>query len=114
MEERILKKQVFDHEMEEIVKKFANFKDLKKPVTYVENGLGSWYTCVLFPGMEPTNNPGEQAMREHVLMRRSLVCSDRKKAQITISILHLCLPPGNYKEKIWKHVVYEKQIFFIR
>lgn len=70
MEERILKKQVFDYEMDELVKKFANFKDLKKPITYIENGLGSWYTCVLFPGMEPTNNLGEQAMREHVLMRK--------------------------------------------
>jgi transposase len=70
MEERILKKQIFDREMEDLVLKFANFKDLKKPVTYIENGLGSWYTCLLFPGMEPTNNLGEQAMREHVLMRK--------------------------------------------
>ncbi len=70
MEERILKKQVFDRKMEELVLKFANYKDLKKPMTYIENGLGSWYTCLLFPGMEPTNNLGEQAMREHVLMRK--------------------------------------------
>ncbi|VVB87759.1 Transposase IS66 family protein [uncultured archaeon] len=70
MEERILKKKILDREMENLVLKFANFKDLKKPVTYIENGLGSWYTCLLFPGMEPTNNLGEQAMREHVLMRK--------------------------------------------
>ncbi len=70
MEERMLKKRIFDQEMENLVLKFANFKDLKKPVTYIENGIGSWYTCLLFPGMEPTNNLGEQAMREHVLMRK--------------------------------------------
>jgi transposase len=70
MEERIPKKQIFDHEMEELLKKFTNFKDLKKPLTYIKNGLGSWYTCVLFSGMEPTNNLGEQAMREHVIMRK--------------------------------------------
>jgi transposase len=70
MEERILKKKIFDQEMEELVLKFINFKDLKKPVTYIQNGLGSWYTCLIFPGMEPTNNLGEQAMREHVIMRK--------------------------------------------
>ncbi len=70
MEERILKKKIFDQEMEELVLKFVTFKGLKKPLTYIENGLGSWYTCLIFPGMEPTNNLGEQAMREHVLMRK--------------------------------------------
>ncbi len=70
IEERILKKQVFDREMEELVLKFSNYKNLTKPITYIENGLGNWYTCLLFLGMEPTNNLGEQAMREHVLMRK--------------------------------------------
>jgi hypothetical protein len=28
------------------------------------------YTCLLYPGMEPTNNLEEQAMREHVIMRK--------------------------------------------
>jgi len=32
--------------------------------------LGDWYTCLLYPGMEPTNNLSEQVIREHVLMRK--------------------------------------------
>ncbi len=50
--------------------KLSGFKEIGKPLTYIRNGLGCWYTCLLYPGMEPTNNLGEQAMREHVLMRK--------------------------------------------
>ena len=54
--------------------RYGQFEELKKPVTYIRNGLGSWYTCVLHPGMEPTNNLGEQAMREHVIIRKIIGC----------------------------------------
>ncbi len=37
---------------------------------YIRNGLGYWYTCLLYPGMEPTDNLSEQVIREHVLMRK--------------------------------------------
>jgi hypothetical protein len=44
--------------------------DLQKPVEYIRNGLGSWFTCLLYPGIEPTNNLAEQAIREHVVIRK--------------------------------------------
>jgi len=56
--------------MAELVEHFSPFKDLKKPITYIRNGLENWYTCLLYPGMEPTNNLSEQVIREHVLMRK--------------------------------------------
>lgn len=74
MDERISQKAVFEVELEEIVYRFDGFKELKKPLTYIRNGFGSWYTCLLYPGMEPTNNMGEQAMREHVIMRKIIGC----------------------------------------
>ena len=37
---------------------------------YIENGLGNWFTCLLYPGMEPTNNLGEQTIRESVIIRK--------------------------------------------
>jgi len=33
----------------------GEFKELKEPLTYIKNGMGSWYTCLLYPGMEPIN-----------------------------------------------------------
>jgi transposase len=70
MEERKQQKKVWDREMAELAEQFSKFTELKKPVTYIRNGLGNWYTCLLYPGMEPTNNLSEQVIREHVLMRK--------------------------------------------
>jgi len=74
LSEREKQKTVFDNEMKDIVEKYRMFKELQKPTKYLQNGLGKWYTCLLFPGMEPTNNLGEQAMREHVIMRKIIGC----------------------------------------
>jgi len=74
MSERRKQKTLFDHKMEEIVEKYSRYKDLDKATTYLKNGLGKWYTCLLYPGMEPTNNLGEQAIREHVIMRKIIGC----------------------------------------
>jgi len=73
-DERVSMKKKLDKDMEVLVKKYESFKELSKPVTYIRNGLGKWHTCILYPGMEPTNNLGEQAMREHVIIRKIIGC----------------------------------------
>jgi len=74
MEERERMKPHFDTSIEDLAERYSGCDELKKPLTYIKNGLGQWYTCVLHPGMEPTNNLGEQAMREHVIMRKIIGC----------------------------------------
>jgi len=74
IEERREKKIVFEKELEDVAVKYSDFKELEKPLTYLKNGFGCWYTCMLYPGMEPTNNLGEQAMREHVIIRKIIGC----------------------------------------
>ena len=73
-DERLSLKKKFDKDMEDLVKKYDSFKELSTPVTYIRNGLGKWNTCLLFPGMAPTNNLGEQAIREHVIIRKIIGC----------------------------------------
>jgi hypothetical protein len=63
-------KDIWDQELVELVEKYSKFKELQKPVKYIKFGQGCWYTCLLYPGMEPTNNLGEQAIREHVVIRK--------------------------------------------
>lgn len=70
MDNRISQKDEFDCAMEQLVCKYNDKKELHKPITYIRNGLGKWYTCLLYPGMEPTNNLGEQAIRESVIVRK--------------------------------------------
>lgn len=70
IEERERKKNIWEKEMEDLVKRYESDKKLHKPLTYIQNGLGKWYTCLSYPGMEPTNNLGEQAIRESVIVRK--------------------------------------------
>ena len=70
MDSRMAMKMVFDRRMEDLVRRYDSHQDLHKPVEYIHNGLGSWFTCLLYPGMEPTNNLAEQSIREHVVIRK--------------------------------------------
>lgn len=79
MDERIKQKSSFEKEMKETVEKYREYEELTEPVVYIKNGLGKWYTCLLYPGMEPTNNLGEQAIREHVIMRKIIGCFRSEK-----------------------------------
>jgi len=70
MKIRRKQKDIWDEEIAEVVENYRCFDELQKPLKYIKFGLGCWYTCLLYPGMEPTNNLGEQAIREHVIMRK--------------------------------------------
>ena len=70
MDDRRSMKEKYDTRIEEIVKRYDPIGELHKPVEYIRNGLGSWFTCLLYKGMEPTNNLAEQAIREHVVIRK--------------------------------------------
>ncbi|MEM4835440.1 MAG: IS66 family transposase [Ferroplasma sp.] len=70
MDDRRSMKEKYDTRIEEIVKRYDPISELHKPVEYIRNGLGSWFTCLLYKGMEPTNNLAEQAIREHVVIRK--------------------------------------------
>jgi len=43
---------------------------LRKVGVYLRNGMGSWLTFLRRPGVEPTNNHGERALREAVVIRK--------------------------------------------
>lgn len=74
MDERTRLKEDHDRNIKALARRYRKFKELEKPVGYIRGGLGKWYTCFLYPGMEPTNNLGEQAMREHVIIRKIIGC----------------------------------------
>jgi transposase len=69
-DERIKQKVKLDNQLARLVTKYKQYPELKKAITYLENGLGNWFTCLLYPGMEPTNNLAEQTIRESVIYRK--------------------------------------------
>jgi len=70
MKERQQQKEVWDKELQRFVDEYIEYLDVRKVVKYLENGLGCWYTCLLYPGMHPTNNLAEQSIREHVIVEK--------------------------------------------
>jgi hypothetical protein len=43
---------------------------VKKFVAKIENGFDYWFTFIPVPGVEPTNNRAERALREQVVQRK--------------------------------------------
>lgn len=70
MEKRVRQKKIWDDELQTLVNENLQYLDVRVKAQYIQNGLGCWYTCLLYPGMQPTNNLAEQAIREHVIMRK--------------------------------------------
>jgi transposase len=70
MVERRRMKEQWDQELKDLVERYDDSIHTRHLVTYLKNGLGCWHTCLLYPGMPPTNNLGEQAIREHVIIRK--------------------------------------------
>ena len=46
------------------------YKELRTVRTKIENGFEHWFTCILYPEVEPTNNRAERMLREQVVLRK--------------------------------------------
>lgn len=56
--------------LQKLVAYYSMYEELKSVVKYTGFHIESWFTCVRFPGVEPTNNYAEQAIRETVMVRK--------------------------------------------
>ncbi len=45
---------------------------VQKFIGKINNGFEYWFTFVINPGVEPTNNRAERALRPHVVLRKIL------------------------------------------
>jgi transposase len=45
-------------------------ENVRKLIGKISNGFEYWFTFVIQPGVEPTNNRAERAIREHVVIRK--------------------------------------------
>jgi transposase len=54
-----------------ITGEYVNEK-LRKLIGKISNGFEYWFTFVIHPGVEPTNNRAERALREQVILRKIL------------------------------------------
>jgi transposase len=54
-----------------IMKEYVSEKVIKF-IGKISNGFEYWFTFIIHPGVEPTNNRAERALREHVVLRKIL------------------------------------------
>ena len=57
-------------EMKWLIEKFSSYNHLTKVITTIKNGLDFWFTRIIHPQIDPTNNKGEQSLREMVVMKK--------------------------------------------
>ena len=57
-------------ELKKITSRYSRHEECESVAKYAGVRIESWFTCVRFAGVEPTNNYAEQAIRETVLVRK--------------------------------------------
>ena len=54
-----------------IMKEYS-IEKVRKFIGKINNGFDYWFTFIINPGVEPTNNRAERALRPHVVLRKNL------------------------------------------
>ena len=62
-------------------------REYKKLATKIRNGGKHWFTCLLHPNIQPTNNLAEQTIREPIIRRKIFGCLRNQKGANVFSIL---------------------------
>ena len=57
-------------QMQRCINICKGYTELRKFANKIENGLEHWFTCLLYPEIEPTNNKAKRAIREIVIQRK--------------------------------------------
>ena len=69
-EERIARHKKMTLELSRLIRYYGRYDDVRPVAKYITNHFGQWFTCVRYPGIEPTNNLSEQGLRESVIYRK--------------------------------------------
>ena len=63
-------KEKCENELRQWLDVTKSYKELKTVRIKIENGFEHWFTCILHPEVEPTNNRAERRLREEVVLRK--------------------------------------------
>jgi len=74
-------------EMKVWVRRCKAYTELRKFAVKIENGLNYWFTCILHPEIDPTNNKAERALREIVIQEKISKLRTEKGAGIMETIM---------------------------
>jgi len=69
-EQRARTYEMMTAQLAKITKYYSRYSDCVAVAKYITFHIESWFTCVKFDNVEPTNNLAEQAIRETVIVRK--------------------------------------------
>ena len=67
---RKILKEKYEKELRKWLEVTKPYKELKTVRTKIDNGFENWFTCIIYPEVEPTNNRAERNLREQVVLRK--------------------------------------------
>jgi hypothetical protein len=77
-------------EMDKWTQMYYAHNNMKELVNKVKNGKEFWFTCVLYPEIEPTNNRAERGLRKFVVIEKIIGClrseQGKKNMQVMLSV----------------------------
>ncbi|MBU0760823.1 MAG: IS66 family transposase [Nanoarchaeota archaeon] len=85
--ERMQEKIQLEQELESLVEWGRSYEITKPLANKIANGKNHWFTCVLYPWIEPTNNRAEQELREFVVQRKITGTLRNEKGTHTMEVL---------------------------
>jgi len=85
------RQQLYDEciaEMNQWIDYAVSYKELRKFAVTLSNGLQHWFTRILYPFVDATNNVAERALREFVVLRKIIgTLRNKKGTEIAETIL---------------------------
>ena len=70
LHQRTKLKEKCEEELRQWLNVTKPYKELKTVRTKIGNGFKHWFTCIIHPEVEPTNNRAERMLREQVVLRK--------------------------------------------
>lgn len=74
-------------EMEQWIGYASTYKELRKFAVKLSNGLKHWFTRILYPFVEATNNVAERVLREFVVIRKIIGTLRNKKGTAIVETM---------------------------
>lgn len=74
-------------EMEMWTQIYYVYDGMKELVNKVMNGKEFWFTCVLHPEVEPTNNLAERGLRKFVVIKKIIGCLRSEQGKINMQVM---------------------------
>jgi transposase len=74
-------------EMSQLISIYSSYSHLSELVTKVKNGLPYWFTRILHPRIEPTNNNAERALREPVVIKKIIGTLRNEEGAYVFSVI---------------------------